>query len=295
MPEPALTIASLIHTPTLVEACGKWLKGEQYQLVVIDPARDPVVAMEEQRENCDAMLMEQGAIDRGTCQALFDRGLLLPTVVIGTVTGEVELHDAEVRLPQDQLEQLSYCVDAAISRFLRRGLEEDSGKGTEAARESDDRWKLANRLEGRLGDLGGYYKRDPSRFLRHLPEAERQELLRSLTRTYRDLLISYFRDPAAANQALESYVNTAFFSDLPINNTVKIHMKLIESFGKQLKLEGHTDDFLQEYRLALLDVMAHLCEMYRRSIPGDTPLKPRSASMAVQQPSKTSDYSILAT
>mgnify|MGYP003348544392 CR=1 FL=1 len=94
----------------------------------------------------------------------------------------------------------------------------------------------------------------------------------SLRRPYRDLLISYFRDPAAANQALESFVNTAFFSDLPITKVVEIHVNLIDGFSKQLKLEGHKIEFLQDYRLALLDVMAHLCEMYRRSIPPDTPL-----------------------
>ena len=49
-------------------------------------------------------------------------------------------------------------------------------------------------------------------------------------------------------------------------------MNLIEGFAKQLKLEGHQNDFLQDYRLALLDVMAHLCEMYRRSIPVDAPI-----------------------
>jgi circadian clock protein KaiA len=117
-----------------------------------------------------------------------------------------------------------------------------------------------------------YYKRDPERFFRHLTEREREDLLRSLTRTYRDLLVSYFRDPAAANQALESFVNTAFFADLPITTTVEIHMNLIDGFWKQLKLEGHKNDFLQDYRLALLDVMAHLCEMYRRSIPPDRPM-----------------------
>jgi circadian clock protein KaiA len=37
-------------------------------------------------------------------------------------------------------------------------------------------------------------------------------------------------------------------------------------------LEGHKNDFLQDYRLALLDVMAHLCEMYRRAIPPDLPV-----------------------
>jgi circadian clock protein KaiA len=135
-----------------------------------------------------------------------------------------------------------------------------------------ERWKLANRLRDRLGYLGIYYKRDPARFLRHLGAGDREELLGSLTRTYRDLLLSYFRDPASANQALESFVNTAFFSDLPITRVVEIHMNLIDCFGKQLQLEGHKNDFLQDYRLALLDVMAHLCEMYRRSIPPDPPL-----------------------
>ena len=91
-------------------------------------------------------------------------------------------------------------------------------------------------------------------------------------RTYRDLLISYFRDPAASNQALESFVNTAFFIDLPITRTVEIHVDQIDEFWKQLRLEGHKSEFLQDYRLALLDVMAHLCEMYRRSIPPDIPL-----------------------
>ena len=108
--------------------------------------------------------------------------------------------------------------------------------------------------------------------LRNLSAGDRDALLRSLERTYRDLLLSYFRDPSAANQALESFVNTAFFSDLSITKAVEIHMNLIDGFAKQLKLEGNQNDFLQDYRLALLDVMAHLCEMYRRSIPPDPPL-----------------------
>jgi circadian clock protein KaiA len=204
-------------------------------------------------------------------------------VVIGEVTGRVEYHDAEVHLPQDQLEQLSYSVDAAISRFLRRGLLSAASLAPGASDSVGERWQLANRLKGRLGYLGVFYKRDSSRFLRNLPAAEREELLRSLTRTYRDLLLSYFRDPAAANQALESLVNTAFFSDLPITELVQIHMTLIDGFWKQLKLEGHQQDFLQDYRLALLDVMAHLCEMYRRTIPPEAPLIPLPPDFAEAQ------------
>ncbi|MFN5698528.1 MAG: circadian clock protein KaiA [Cyanobacteriota bacterium] len=283
MPEPALTIASLIRNPRLAQVSGQWLRGGRYQLEPIGEEGDPVACLDSRREDFDAVLLEQGAIDPATYRALSDLGLLLPAVVIGEVTGRIEYHDAEVHLPTDQLEQLTYSLDAAVSRFLRRGLVSAGGPASApqgATIDTSDRWKLANRLKERLGYLGVYYKRDPSRFLRNLPAADREDLLRSLTRTYRDLLLSYFRDPAAANQALESFVNTAFFSDLPITNTVEIHMNLIEGFSKQLKLEGHKNDFLQDYRLALLDVMAHLCEMYRRSIPPDAPLAGLKATVS---------------
>jgi len=272
MAEPVLQIASLIRDPRLAEVCSQWLCGGRYQLEAMDPAPDPVALLDGRREDFDALLLEQGALSTATLTALVERGLLLPAVVIGEVSGRVEYHEAEIHLPPDQLEQLAYSFDAALSRFLRRGL---TGGGSGTAGSGDpiaDRWKLANRLKGRLGYIGVYYKRDPARFLRYLAQADREELLQSLTRTYRDLLVGYFRDPAAANQALESFVNTAFFSDLPITNAVEIHMNLIDEFSKQLKLEGHRIDFLKDYRLALLDVMAHLCEMYRRSIPPDTPL-----------------------
>ncbi|MFZ0408667.1 MAG: circadian clock protein KaiA [Cyanobium sp.] len=272
MPEPALTIACLIRNPALAEVCCQWLGGSRYQVERFDPAADPVVILDRRREDFDAVLLEKGTFEGATSQTLNELGLLLPAVVIGEVTGQVEYHDAEVHLPQDQLEQLGYSLDAALSRFVRRGLLSTGSLSPGNGEGRSDRWKLANRLKGRLSYLGVYYKRDPDRFLRNLPATKREELLRSLTRTYRDLLLSYFRDPAAANQAIESYVNTAFFIDLPITQTVEIHMNLIEGFWKQLSLEGHKQDFLQDYRLALLDVMAHLCEMYRHSIPPDAPL-----------------------
>ncbi|MEY3964132.1 MAG: hypothetical protein RLZZ106_1387, partial [Cyanobacteriota bacterium] len=211
------------------------------------------------------------------------QGLLLPAVVVGEVSGRVDYHEAEVHLPQDQLEQIAYSVDAAVSRFLRRGLAGTGGDGQAVgASATPEPWRLTNRLQGRLGYLGVFYKRDPSLFLRNLPPTERDELLRSLERSYRDLLISYFKDPAAANQAIESFVHSAFFSDLPVNKVVEIHVDLIDVFWKQLKLEGHKNDFLQDYRLALLDVMAHLCEMYRRSVPPDVPLRVAPEAFALQ-------------
>jgi circadian clock protein KaiA len=286
MPEPVLQIASLIQDSRLAEACGQWLRGGRYLLEPIGVDQDPVAALDSRREDFDAVLLEQGALAQEVYAGLLERGLLLPAVVIGEVTGRTDYHDAEVHLPPDQLEQLSYSFDAALSRFLRRGLQGSGTPGGSGEPEVADRWKLANRLQGRLGYLGVYYKRDPSRFLRNLAPSERDDLVRSLTRTYRDLLLSYFRDPAAANQALESFVNTAFFIDLQVTQIVEIHVNLIDGFSTQLKLEGHRIEFLQDYRLALIDVMAHLCEMYRRSIPPDPPIRPGDSPPA-RSPSTT--------
>ncbi len=286
MSQPALTIASLLCDPVLLLACRQWLKGGRYELDDLGSQADPLGALERRREAFDVVLLQQGAFSRNQLEGLMRKGLMLPAVVVGDVSGRLDYHEAEVHLPGDQLEQLSYSIDAAVSRVLRRGLSAAS-TGQPGAPAPSERWRLPNRLKERLGYLGVFYKRDPSRFLRHLAPQERQELLASLERTYRDLLISYFRDPAAANQALESFVHTAFFSDLSITKAVEIHMNLIDSFWKQLKLEGHKNDFLQDYRLALLDVMAHLCEMYRRTVPPDGPLPnpqaPRLDSMALAQ------------
>ena len=271
MSEPALTIASLVQSPTLQGACALWLKSRRFALVALEDNGDPLTQLRAHREGVDAVLLEQDAWPRDLYRQLREEELLFPAVVIGEVTGKIEYHNAEVHLPADQLEQLPYSLDAAISRFLRRGQARGEGL-VGSSNDTEERWKLANRLNDRLGYLGVYYKRDPERFFRNLAESEREELLRSLSRTYRDLLVSYFRDPATANQALESFVNTAFFADLPITTTVEIHMNLIDGFWKQLKLEGHKIEFLQDYRLALLDVMAHLCEMYRRSVPPDRPM-----------------------
>ena len=54
---------------------------------------------------------------------------------------------------------------------------------------------------------------------------------------------------------------------------LEIHMELMDEFAQQLKLEGRSEEILLDYRLALIDIIAHLCEMYRRSIPRkDIPL-----------------------
>ena len=54
---------------------------------------------------------------------------------------------------------------------------------------------------------------------------------------------------------------------MSVSQVLEIHMELMDRLAKKLKLEGRSEDILLDYRLTLIDAIAHLCEMYRRSIP----------------------------
>ncbi|MGP1382442.1 MAG: circadian clock protein KaiA [Thainema sp.] len=130
--------------------------------------------------------------------------------------------------------------------------------------------RLASKLKERLGYLGVYYKRNPQYFLRHMSPDERQEFLSDLSRRYREIVLTYFSDSEKTNQHIDEYINTAFFADVSVSQIVEIHMELMDEFSKQLQLEGRSEEILMDYRLTLIDVIAHLCEMYRRSIPRES-------------------------
>ena len=57
MPEPALTIASLIRDPRLQQACSRWLAGGHCLMVWVDPACNPVAELDRRREEFDAVLL----------------------------------------------------------------------------------------------------------------------------------------------------------------------------------------------------------------------------------------------
>jgi circadian clock protein KaiA len=130
--------------------------------------------------------------------------------------------------------------------------------------------RLSEKLKERLGYLGVYYKRDPQNFLQRLTKPDREELLRYLKAEYCEIVLTYFSDPLALNARLDNFVNVAFFADVSVAQVVEVHMGLMDEFSKQLKLEGRSDDILQDYRLTLIEAIAHLCEMYRRSIPRES-------------------------
>lgn len=187
---------------------------------------------------------------------------------------------AILMLAADQLDQIGFAVDQAISKFIQLSLVQPAADSqSHPAMEllngrslslRAQQLRLAEKLKERLGYLGVYYKRNPQHFLRHMTQAERETLLKQLQTEYREIILTYFSDEVTLNQRIDNFVNVTFFADVPVAQIVEMHMELMDEFAKQLKMEGRSDEILQDYRLTLIDTIAHLCEMYRRSIPRES-------------------------
>jgi circadian clock protein KaiA len=187
-------------------------------------------------------------------------------------------HAATLHITVSQLSQIDFLIDQAINQFIQLSPIDQASQVAKGASELPaaprslmaQQIRLAEKLKERLGYLGVYYKRNPQNFLRHMTQSTREELLKQLKAEYREIILSYFSDEPGLNEKIDNFVNVAFFADVPVSQVVEIHMKLMDEFSKQLKLEGRSDEILLDYRLTLIDTIAHLCEMYRRSIPRES-------------------------
>ncbi|MFT0787592.1 circadian clock protein KaiA [Synechococcus sp. H55.10] len=176
---------------------------------------------------------------------------------------------------------LELLVDRAIALFLQMsptcGLPQGPVHPSDQpylAYSNQQQRRLAEKLRERLGYAGVYYHRDPELFYRRLPPHEQRALMQRLRGLYQTIVLEYFQSPETANARIDELVALAFFADIGAAQLLELHMNLMEDFAKQLKLEGRSEEILLDYRLTLIDVMAHLSEMYRRSIPKPAPRDP---------------------
>ena len=192
------------------------------------------------------------------------------------VPSKFDYHAALLELSITQLSQIHLAIAQAINQFIDLPIVRSADVAPATPEMpalkpeqtiTAQQQRLSEKLKERLNYLGVYYKRNPRNFLRRMTQPQKEELLKQLKAEYRSIILTYFADTADLNQQLDNFVNGAFFADVPVAQIVEIHMELIDEFAKQLKLEGRSDEILQDYRLTLIDTIAHLCEMYRRSIP----------------------------
>jgi circadian clock protein KaiA len=283
-----LSIVILADSPEISPLLAQYLSAEPHIWRYFSDRSEFLAHIEADKQEIDCLVFQSQSQFLPALDRLYDRCILLPIVIIqGSVsTGtEAELlkssgyiyQPSEVVLAASNLSEIGAAIDKAITRFLKLDpptADEEKLQPTEIEPSSSEpnfllekQRRLSDKLKERLGYLAVYYKRNPRQFFRQLNREQKEEFLTQLKSQYRKIVLDYFGDSRGINETIDEFVSAVFFTDLSVSEIVKIHMELMEEFSKQLKLEGRSEDILLDYRLTLIDVIAHLCELYRRSVP----------------------------
>lgn len=281
-----LSVYALLESEISSQELRRLLSYDRHNLFQYDSEDTFLGSIRSGDQQPDCLILQEGLHFVSLVHSLIEAEILLPAVIlVSEITSEPShqtpachyYHPAEILLSLAQLEQIQQAVDRAISQFLRFSPLTNLSQTSSILPHTEDvdhrlllmhqQRRLSEKLKERLGYLGVYYKRDPKQFLRYLPPQKAQELLDTLSSLYRGIVLNYFVEASNLNSLIDEFVNLAFFADIPVTSIVEMHMELMDEFSKQLKLEGRSEEILLDYRLTLIDTIAHLCEMYRRSIP----------------------------
>jgi circadian clock protein KaiA len=288
----------LTDSADLAPLLSQYLNTQRYVLQYFASQAEFLAWLEAGKQELDCLIFYTQTRPVSVITHLYNRGIILPLVMIQASMRDVEVdpdsatvdreidaitpksyiyQPSEVILAIADLSEIAVAIDEAITKFLNltpvTPIVEDAQfteikiPVTKPNFMLQQQQRLAEKLKERLGYLAVYYKRNPRQFFRRLDRQQKQDLLDQLKFQYRHIVLAYFAESSATNDTIDEFVSSAFFSDLSVSEIVKIHMELMEEFAQQLKLEGRSEEILLDYRLTLIDVIAHLCEMYRRSVP----------------------------
>ena len=274
------------------------VKRSSYQLSSFNQIEKLIEFIRQNKEQIDCLVFSNSDRFALIINRLQKLDILLPIVVVETESYIKELaeiekesarlwidaaidsplyHQAETHLYPTQLREIDSYIKLAINKFItlgteiktngdRLGKESNSEEPIEKSLAINQR-RLTNKIKEKLGCSEINYKRNAKNFYCNLSTENKNKLNRKLINNYRQILLSYFEDNALINKLIDEFVNLVFFADVSTSKIIEIHMELIDNFAHQLKIEGRSDDILLDYRLPLIDVISHICEMYRRSIP----------------------------
>jgi circadian clock protein KaiA len=291
-----LSIAVLADSTDLLPLLSQYLVAERYVLQYFTSQSEFLAQIELAKHDLDCLVFYSQQRLLPVINHLYDCGLILPVVIVHRLispnlpaieqppvvdsapSSSYIYQSSEVILAVTELSEISVAIDKAIAKFLNLTpilpvTEDTIPTRTETTSTIEPNFllqqqrRLAQKLNERLGYLAVYYKRNPRYFFRNLDRQEKRELLDLLKSQYRKIVLDYFADHTQLNDQIDEFVSATFFRDMAVSEIVKIHMELMEEFSNQLKLEGRSEDILLDYRLTLIDIIAHLCEMYRRSVP----------------------------
>ena len=277
-----LRICLFAEDKQLVDAVTSSLDRETYSVVQIEKREELLSLIEDSEEKVDCLLLTDKPESRRLLLDLQKMGILLPIAIASwhqdfTWEKTTLYHSAEVKFDLDEPKQIENKINLALTQFLNltphakeeEAIAQKSDVGVQEASHllTLQQRRLTDKLKERLGYLGVYYKRNSQHFYRNLTAVAKEKLLKQLALDYREIVLSYFEEDVNLNQVIDNFVHSAFFADISVSHILEIHMQLMDEFAQQLKLEGRNENILLDYRLALIDIISHLCEMYRRCIP----------------------------
>ena len=265
------------------------LSGDRYELNCFNSKLDFIDYLSSDREQIDCIVaiedLEAGAI----LKHLWQLEILLPAIILELeqpkkVFLEIDnldncsvlatnniYHRAEIHLYLTQLAEINSYINIAITKFVNLvpssscdRIATDNSQHIQQNLATQQN-RLTRKIQQRLGDLGIGDRRNPQVFYNNLSKSKQKKLEEKLISNYRHILINYFDNNSKIKKSIDEFVAQAFFNNISTSQIIEIHMELIDNFAYQLKIEGRNDDILLDYRLPLIDIMAHLCEMYRRS------------------------------
>jgi len=261
---------------------AKFLPEDRYTVTVVSDLESLVSLLKKNKNAQDCLVIFRDV--EAVVEHLGMLNIFMPTIlVLEDLYEQSEPHEqseskdfyrASISISSEQLHDLPTIIDQAIATFIkispqvRHQLYVNIPDTPVSESLSVQQQRLADKLNERLGYLGVYYKRDSRLFLRNLSPEDRQEYIGRLKSIYRSIILEYFSEKNHnLNQKIDEFVNLSFFADISVSQVLEIHMELMDEFAKQLRLEGRNDEILLDYRITLIDMIAHLCELYRRSIP----------------------------
>lgn len=260
---------------------ARFLPEDRYNLTVLSDLESLVSLLTKPQNTQDCLVIfrdVEAVVDHlGMLQIFMPTILVLEDLYEQSEPQQSESKDfyrASISISFDQLQDLPTIIDQAIATFIkispqvRHQVYVNIPDTPVSESLSVQQQRLADKLNERLGYLGVYYKRDSRLFLRNLSPEDRKEYIGRLKAIYRSIILEYFSEKNNdLNKKIDEFVNLSFFADISVSQVLEIHMELMDEFAKQLRLEGRNDEILLDYRITLIDMIAHLCELYRRSIP----------------------------
>ena len=266
------------------------LNSDRYELNCFNSKLDSIDFISSNPEQIDCIVLNEDIETRAILKHLWQSKILLPAIILELeqppkiLLEEIDslddylmlpanniYHRAEIHLYLTQLAEINSYVNVAITKFVNLVPSSScdcilSDKSQQILQNlAAQQNRLTKKIKQSLGNSRIDARRNPQVFYKNLSKSKQEKLEQKLISNYRQILINYFDNNSKIKKMIDEFVGQAFFNNISTSQIIEIHMELIDNFAYQLKIEGRNEDILLDYRLPLIDIMAHLCEMYRRS------------------------------